>query len=47
MPNQDWLVASDDPNVKECKDLKGKTVAADGINKPARCSSSRWWRTAA
>jgi ABC-type nitrate/sulfonate/bicarbonate transport system substrate-binding protein len=32
MPNQDWLVASDDPNVKECKDLKGQTVAADGIN---------------
>jgi ABC-type nitrate/sulfonate/bicarbonate transport system substrate-binding protein len=32
MPNQDWIVASDDPDVKECKDLKGKTVAADGIN---------------
>jgi ABC-type nitrate/sulfonate/bicarbonate transport system substrate-binding protein len=32
MPNQDWLVASDDPDVKNCKDLKGKTVAADGIN---------------
>jgi ABC-type nitrate/sulfonate/bicarbonate transport system substrate-binding protein len=32
MPNQDWLVASDDPNVKGCKDLKGQTVAADGIN---------------
>jgi ABC-type nitrate/sulfonate/bicarbonate transport system substrate-binding protein len=32
MPNQDWLVASDDPSVKGCKDLKGKTVAADGIN---------------
>jgi ABC-type nitrate/sulfonate/bicarbonate transport system substrate-binding protein len=32
MPNQDWIVASDDPGVKECKDLKGKTVAADGIN---------------
>jgi NitT/TauT family transport system substrate-binding protein len=32
MPNQDWLVASDDPSVKSCKDLKGKTVAADGIN---------------
>ena len=32
MPNQDWLVASDDPGVKGCKDLKGKTVAADGIN---------------
>jgi ABC-type nitrate/sulfonate/bicarbonate transport system substrate-binding protein len=32
MPNQDWLVASDDPSVKGCKDLKGQTVAADGIN---------------
>jgi ABC-type nitrate/sulfonate/bicarbonate transport system substrate-binding protein len=32
MPNQDWIVASDDPGVKECKDLKGKTVASDGIN---------------
>lgn len=32
MPNQDWLVATDDPDVKGCKDLKGKTVAADGIN---------------
>jgi len=32
MPNQDWLVASDDSSVKGCKDLKGKTVAADGIN---------------
>lgn len=32
MPNQDWLVATDDPDVKSCKDLKGKTVAADGIN---------------
>lgn len=32
MPNQDWLVASNDPGVKSCKDLKGKTVAADGIN---------------
>jgi ABC-type nitrate/sulfonate/bicarbonate transport system substrate-binding protein len=31
-PNQDWLVASDDPSVTGCKDLKGKTVAADGIN---------------
>ena len=29
-PNQDWLLASDE--VKECKDLKGKTVTADGIN---------------
>ena len=32
MPNQDWLVATDDPGVKSCADLKGKTVAADGIN---------------
>jgi ABC-type nitrate/sulfonate/bicarbonate transport system substrate-binding protein len=32
MPNQDWIIAADDPGVKECKDLKGKTVAADGIN---------------
>jgi NitT/TauT family transport system substrate-binding protein len=32
MPIQDWIIASDDPGVKECKDLKGKTVAADGIN---------------
>jgi ABC-type nitrate/sulfonate/bicarbonate transport system substrate-binding protein len=32
MPNQDWLVATDDPEVKSCADLKGKTVAADGIN---------------
>jgi len=32
MPNQDWLVASDEGDVKGCKDLKGKTVAADGIN---------------
>jgi NitT/TauT family transport system substrate-binding protein len=30
MPNQDWLIASDE--VKSCKDLKGKTIAADGIN---------------
>lgn len=30
MPNQDWLVASDE--VTSCKDLKGKTIAADGIN---------------
>ncbi|HZD91752.1 MAG TPA: ABC transporter substrate-binding protein [Pseudolabrys sp.] len=29
-PNQDWVIASDD--VKDCKGLKGKTVAADGIN---------------
>src|SRR5665811_221720 len=32
MPNQDWLVASDDPAVKGCKELKGQTIAADGIN---------------
>ena len=32
MPNQDWIVATDDPNVKGCRDLKDKTVAADGIN---------------
>jgi ABC-type nitrate/sulfonate/bicarbonate transport system substrate-binding protein len=32
MNSQDWVVASDDPDVKSCKDLKGKTVAADGIN---------------
>lgn len=30
MPNQDWLIASDE--VKDCKDLKGKTIAADGVN---------------
>lgn len=29
---QDWLVASNDDDVKTCDDLKGKTVAADGIN---------------
>ena len=32
MPSQDWIVATDDPKVKSCKDLKGKTSAADGIN---------------
>ena len=32
MPNQDWIIASDEPDVKACKDLKGKTIAADGIN---------------
>jgi ABC-type nitrate/sulfonate/bicarbonate transport system substrate-binding protein len=32
MNAQDWVLASDDPDVKSCKDLKGKTVAADGIN---------------
>jgi ABC-type nitrate/sulfonate/bicarbonate transport system substrate-binding protein len=36
MPNQDWIIGSDLPNVKECKDLKGQTVAADGIN------NARW-----
>lgn len=30
MPNQDWLIASNE--VKTCQDLKGKTIAADGIN---------------
>jgi ABC-type nitrate/sulfonate/bicarbonate transport system substrate-binding protein len=30
MPNQDWVIASNE--AKDCKDLKGKTVAADGIN---------------
>lgn len=29
---QDWLVASNDGDVKTCEDLKGKTIAADGIN---------------
>ncbi|MCC7347489.1 MAG: ABC transporter substrate-binding protein [Variibacter sp.] len=32
MNTQDWIVASDDPSVSGCKDLKGKTIAADGIN---------------
>lgn len=32
MNSQDWVIASDDPSVKGCKDLKGKTVTADGIN---------------
>ena len=32
MNAQDWVVATDDPAVKGCADLKGKTVAADGIN---------------
>ncbi|HZT28046.1 MAG TPA: ABC transporter substrate-binding protein [Pseudolabrys sp.] len=32
MNSQDWVIASDDPSVKDCKDLKGKTVTADGIN---------------
>ena len=36
MPNQDWIIGSDLPNVKTCKDLKGQTVAADGIN------NARW-----
>jgi len=30
MPNQDWVIASDE--AKDCRGLKGKTVAADGIN---------------
>ena len=34
MPNQDWIIGSD--TVKDCKDLKGQTVAADGIN------NARW-----
>jgi ABC-type nitrate/sulfonate/bicarbonate transport system substrate-binding protein len=36
MPNQDWIIASDTPSVKGCKDLKGQTVATDGIN------NARW-----
>ncbi len=36
MPNQDWIVGSDTPSVKDCKGLKGQTVAADGIN------NARW-----
>ncbi len=32
MPNQDWIVGSNDPKVTDCKSLKGQTVAADGIN---------------
>jgi ABC-type nitrate/sulfonate/bicarbonate transport system substrate-binding protein len=32
MPNQDWIVATDDPGIKGCSDLKGMTIAADGIN---------------
>lgn len=32
MNKQDWLLATDDPEIKECKDLKGKTVTDDGIN---------------
>jgi len=36
MPNQDWIIGSDLANVKDCKDLKGQTVAADGIN------NARW-----
>lgn len=36
MPNQDWIIASDTLSVKGCKDLKGQTVAADGIN------NARW-----
>ena len=36
MPNQDWIIGSDIPSVKDCRDLKGQTVAADGIN------NARW-----
>jgi ABC-type nitrate/sulfonate/bicarbonate transport system substrate-binding protein len=36
MPNQDWIIGSDLPNVTACKDMKGQTVAADGIN------NARW-----
>jgi ABC-type nitrate/sulfonate/bicarbonate transport system substrate-binding protein len=36
MPNTDFFVGSADPTVHDCKDLKGKTVAADGIN------NARW-----
>jgi ABC-type nitrate/sulfonate/bicarbonate transport system substrate-binding protein len=32
MNSQDWIVASSDPDVEGCEDLKDKTVAADGIN---------------
>lgn len=32
MNTQDWIVASDDPSVTSCENLKGQTVAADGIN---------------
>jgi len=34
MPNQDWIIGSD--TIKDCKGLKGQTVAADGIN------NARW-----
>jgi ABC-type nitrate/sulfonate/bicarbonate transport system substrate-binding protein len=36
MPNQDWIIGSDIPSVKGCRDLNGQTVAADGIN------NARW-----
>lgn len=32
MPNQDWIVGSNDPKAADCKSLKGQTIAADGIN---------------
>lgn len=32
MPNTDFFVGSSDPSVRDCKELKGKTIAADGIN---------------
>jgi len=32
VPNQDFFVGSADPAVHSCQDLKGKTIAADGIN---------------
>ena len=30
-PNQDFFIASDDPGIHGCADLKGKTVVTDGI----------------
>ena len=32
MPNQDWQSSPPTIPAKDCKGLKGKTVAADGIN---------------
>ncbi len=37
MPNTDFFIGSSDPGVHGCKDLKGKTIAADGIN------NARWF----
>ncbi len=37
MPNTDFFVGSSDASVHGCKDLKGKTIAADGIN------NARWF----